>query len=70
MGCLHSFPEGGAHNYRESEMERSAHMRRKTQHLIQNLVHEEYRLKVDEVREREGGAMAREGQGKQGKGMK
>ena len=54
MGCIHSFPEGGAHNYRESEMERSAHMRRKTQHLIQNLVHEEYRLKVDEVRGREG----------------
>lgn len=63
MGCLHSFPEGEARNYRESEIERSAHMRRKTQHLIQNLVHEEYRLKVDEVREREGGESVKEGGG-------
>jgi hypothetical protein len=34
----------------ESEIEKCAHVRRKTQHLIQNLVHEEFRLKVEEVR--------------------
>jgi hypothetical protein len=49
MGCLYSSPAGVTHTYRESDMEKSAHVRRKTQHLIQNLVHEEYRLKVDEV---------------------
>lgn len=47
MGCVFSAPKAIEE---ESEIERSAHERRKTQHLIQNLVHEEYRLKVDEVR--------------------
>lgn len=44
MGCMHGKP------VEESEIEKCAHVRRKTQHLIQNLVHEEFRLKVEEVR--------------------
>lgn len=36
----------------ENPLERSAHVRRKTQHLQQNLVHEEFKLRVDEVRGR------------------
>lgn len=45
MGCMHGKPA-----VQESEIEKCAHVRRKTQHLIQNLVHEEFRLKVEEVR--------------------
>jgi len=46
MGCISTKPDAVIV---ETEAEKSAHVRRKTQHLIQNLVHEEYRLKVDEV---------------------
>jgi hypothetical protein len=45
MGCIHSAPR-----LKESVIEKASHERRRTQHLIQNLVHEEYRLRVDEVR--------------------
>ncbi len=46
MGCIFSAP--GAK--KESVIEKASHERRRTQHLIQNLVHEEYRLRVDQVR--------------------
>lgn len=50
-----SAPPGGSSSKKrrpgkESVIEKASHERRRTQHLIQNLVHEEYRLRVDEVR--------------------
>lgn len=47
MGCIFSGPQ-----HKASVIEKASHERRRTQHLIQNMVHEEYRLRVDEVRAR------------------
>lgn len=47
MGCIFSAPQPKA-----SIIEKASHERRRSQHLIQNLVHEEYHLRVDQVRAR------------------
>ena len=53
MGCINEKTyrkiEIKDNDYQESEIEKNGHVRRRTQHFMNNLVHEEYRKKIDEV---------------------